>query len=273
MSESGLRIEPLNPVIGAEVLGVDLSQPLPPETQKEIHATWLKHQVIFFRDQELTLEQHKAFGRLWSELHIHPAVPHHPEHPEVLVIHADENSKGVAGAGWHTDVSCEAEPPMGSILRLEKVPEKGGDTLFSSMYAAYEGLSDKWQHFLSDLSAIHSNLHVHKRSDPAKNKEGAYYPKNEHPVVRTHPETGRKALFVNSGFTTRIVGMKPRESQATLDFLYRHVEDPNFQCRFSWRAHSIAMWDNRCVQHFATWDYYPEVRSGYRVTLEGDRPY
>ncbi len=265
-------VHPLNPVIGAEIQGVDLRAPLSEDTRKAVHEAWLAHQVVFFRDQELSLDEHKAFGQRFGELHVHPNVPHHPEHPEVLVIHADEGSKFVAGHGWHSDVSFEAAPPMGSILRLERVPSSGGDTLFSSMYAAWEALSDHWQHFLSGLTAVHESAHVHGRGYGIE-KPAEEFPQAEHPVVRTHPETGRKALFVNAGFTTRIRGMKPQESQATLDFLFRHMEQPDFQCRFQWRPHSIAMWDNRCVQHFATWDYYPQVRHGYRVTLCGDRPF
>lgn len=272
MAEPELSIQPLNPVIGAEVAGVDLSAPTSPETFKRLHAAWLEHLVLFFRDQELTLEQHKAFGRLWGELHVHPSVPSLEGHPEVLLIRTDENSKRAAGYGWHTDVSCEAEPPAGSILRLEQVPESGGDTLFASMYAAYEGLSDHWQGFLSSLSAVHENEHVHGRPGYGA-MEGREFRKNEHPVVRTHPETGRKALYVNSGFTTRIRGMRPNESRATLGFLYEHIQHPDFHCRFSWQPNSIAFWDNRCAQHHATFDYYPQVRHGYRVTVAGDRPF
>ncbi len=271
-----ISIQKLNPVIGAEIRGVDLGRPLSPTTQKQIHEAWLDNQVIFFRDQDLTLEEHKAFGRQFGELHVHPNVPSHPDHPEVLVIHADDRSKRVAGQGWHSDVSCEVEPPKGSILQLTEVPTTGGgDTLFASRYCAYEALSDHWQRFLSALTAVHESAHVHGgrhgvRKEDTRHGEFAHA---EHPVVRTHPDTGRKALYVNSAFTTRIRGMKPHESRATLDFLYGHLENPNFQCRFGWEADSIAMWDNRCVQHYATWDYYPEVRHGYRVTLCGDRPF
>lgn len=272
---AGFEIRPLNPVIGAEIHGLDLTRPLDPETQKQLNDAWLAHCVLFFRDQELTLDQHKDFGRGFGELHIHPNLPGHPEHEEVLVIHADAKSKFVAGQGWHSDVSCDRTPPKGSILRLTRTPKSGGgDTLFSNMYAAYDALSDHWQGFLSGLTAVHESSHVHGAYRPSKQdlREGDFA-RAEHPVVRTHPETGRKALYVNGGFTTRIRGMKPNESKATLEFLYRHMEHPDFQCRFTWRPHSIAMWDNRCVQHLATWDYYPEVRHGYRVTLCGDKPF
>ncbi len=270
-----ISIRPLTPGIGAEIHGVDLSQPLSPESQKQIHEAWLAHLVIFFRDQELTLDEHKSFGRRFGGLHVHPNLPSHPDHPEILVIHADEGSRRVAGYGWHSDVSCEVDPPKGSILRLTEVPASGGgDTLFASMYGAYEALSEHWQRFLSDLTAVHESAHVHggRYGVSKEDTRDGEFVKAEHPVVRTHPETGRKALYLNSGFTTRIRGMKPHESRATLDFLFRHMEHPDFQCRFRWEAHSIAMWDNRCVQHMATWDYHPGVRHGYRVTLCGDRP-
>ncbi len=271
MDKSEISIAPLNPVIGAEVTGLDLSEPLGPETFKKLHAAWLEHLVLFFRDQELTLEQHKNFGRLWGELHVHPSVPSLEGHPEILVIRTDENSMRAAGHGWHSDVSCEAEPPKGSILRLEQVPDSGGDTLFASMYACYEALSEHWQRFLSSLTAIHENEHVHGRPGYGHKKDREFRT-NEHPVVRTHPETGRKALYVNSGFTTRIRGMRPAESRATLGFLYQHIQQPDFHCRFSWRPNSVAFWDNRCAQHHATYDYHPQVRHGYRVTVMGDRP-
>lgn len=270
---SQIRVQRLTRAIGAEISGVDLRQPLAPDVQKQIYDAWLEYQVVFFRDQELTLDQHKTFGRALGELHIHPNLPGYRDHPEVLLIHADENSKGVAGHGWHTDVSCDPTPPKGSILRLEQVPEDGGDTLFASMYAAYDALSDRWQRFLSELTARHESAHVHGRSVTKAQTRAGEFAAAEHPVVRTHPETGRKALYVNSGFTTRINEMTARESRATLDFLFRHMELPDFQCRFHWSNHSIAMWDNRCVQHYATWDYFPDVRHGYRVTLAGDRPF
>lgn len=268
-----LDIRPLTPAVGAEIFGVDLTKPLDDGVVAAIRSAWLSHQVIFFRDQDLTIPQHLNFGRRFGDLHVHPNVPGHPDYPEVLVIHADEKSKSVAGHGWHTDVSCEQCPPSGSILRLTQVPETGGgDTLFASMYRAYEALSDHWQGFLSGLTGVHESAHVHGRNRARSLAEDGKFVAAEHPVVRTHPETGRKALYVNSAFTTRIAGMKTNESSATLDFLFRHMEHIDFQCRFQWHAHSIAMWDNRCVQHHAAWDYYPAVRHGYRVTLSGDKP-
>ncbi len=269
-----ISVEPLNPVIGAEISGVDLSKPLTDETFKRIHEAWLAHVVVFFRDQHMNLEQHKAFGRRFGELHIHPASPPPEGHPEVMVVHSDESSRTVAGHGWHSDVSCDREPPMASILHLTQVPSSGGDTLFASMYAAYDALSDKLQSFLSGLTATHASEHVYRgRYGAVENLRDGDYPESEHPVVRMHPETGRKALYVNSGFTKRIVGVKRAESRALLNFLFEHIRNPEFQCRFRWRADSVALWDNRCAQHHAMWDYYPEVRHGYRVTIKGDRPF
>ncbi len=274
MTYESIKVRPLTPVIGAEVEGVDLAAPLGNQAFQEVHDALMAHLVIFFRDQDITLEQHMAFGRRFGELHVHPAAPQPEAHPEVLVIHADADSKFVAGHGWHSDVSCDAEPPMGSILRLTEVPEPGGDTLFASMYAAYEGLSDRMQGFLSGLVAEHASEHVFRGRYGLKGKmRDDDYPKSEHPVVRTHPVTGRKALFVNHGFATRIGDMKRAESRALLDFLFDHVKTPEFQCRFAWRPDSIAFWDNRCTQHRALWDYRPQRRHGFRITIKGDRPF
>ncbi len=274
MPSSNLEVRKINPEIGAEIHGVDLSQELSDETIGAIRQALLDHLVIFFRDQEIDYEQHKAFGRRFSTLHVHPRAPSPDGHPELLVIHADESSKRVAGQGWHSDVSCDARPPLGSILHLTQVPEAGGDTVFSNMYAAYEALSDKMQGFLSGLTAVHDSAHIY-RGKYYEDAKGARHeqPRSEHPVVRTHPETGRQALFVNSAFTTKIVGMEREESRALLEFLYRHVERQEFHVRFRWEPNSIAFWDNRSVQHLAIFDYWPQVRSGVRVTLEGDEPY
>jgi taurine dioxygenase len=273
MTYASIQVDKLTPHAGAEIRGVDLSQPLDEPTFKEIHAALIDNGVIFFRDQHLTPEQQKAFGRLFGELHMHPAAPREvPEHPEILVIHADENSKHVAGENWHSDVSCDLEPPLGSILYMHELPPVGGDTLFASMYAAYEALSEPMKRFLEPLTAMHEGEHVY-RGRYGVNDTGKVFPKAEHPVIRTHPVSGRKALYVNGGFTTRIKQLKRPESDALLQFLYRHVETPEFHCRFRWQVNSVAFWDNRCVQHHAMWDYYPQRRHGHRVTIKGDTPF
>jgi taurine dioxygenase len=272
MTYATIQVDKLTPLVGAEVRGVDLSRPLDERTFKEIHAALVDNGVIFFRDQHLTPGQQKDFGRLFGELHVHPAAPSLLEgHPEILVIHADETSKHVAGENWHSDVSCDPEPPMGSILYMHELPPVGGDTLFASMYAAHDALSEPMKRFLEPLTAMHEGEHVY-RGRYGVDDTGRVFPKAEHPVIRTHPVSGRKALFVNGGFTTRIVQLKRAESDAVLQFLYRHVETPEFQCRFRWQVNSIAFWDNRCVQHHAMWDYYPQRRHGHRVTIKGDKP-
>ena len=273
MTYETIQVEPLSPMIGAEIGGVDLSRPLGNQTFQEIHAALLRHLVIFFRDQDIDLEQQKAFGRRFGKLHIHPTAPSAPGHPEVLVVKADANSKAVAGNRWHTDVSCDTEPPMGSILHMRELPKCGGDTMFANMYAAYEALSEPMQAFLSGLQAWHESEHVLGGTLGQKLRDGAKeYPRALHPVVRTHPETGRKCLYVNSGFTTRIEGLGEKESRALLDMLFDHVRTPEFQCRFRWRRNSLAFWDNRSAQHYALWDYFPHSRLGYRVTICGTRP-
>ncbi len=265
-----ISVDQLTPIIGAELSGVDLAGPPGNRTMDEIHRALAENLVIFFRDQHLTEEQHLAFGRRFGELHIHPAAPHAPGHPELMVIHADRESARANGEGWHSDVSCDPEPPMGSILYLRTCPPHGGDTLFASMYAAYEALSERMKAYLDGLTAIHDGSGYRGLYKGLPNKES--YPRAEHPVVRTHPVTGKKALYVNRGFTRRILGIPPDESDAILRYLYEHMENPLFQCRFRWRENSLAFWDNRCVQHRAMWDYWPHTRSGHRVTVRGDKP-
>ncbi len=268
-----LHVEPLSPVIGAEVSGLDLREPLDGRTLGLLNEALARHLVLFFRDQNLTLDQHKTLGHRFGDLHIHPAAPKNAEHPEVLVVHADGNATFVPGSLWHSDVSCDDEPPMGSILRMVDVPSSGGDTLFASMYAAYDGLSPRMQRLLSGLTAVHEGEQYYRDRYGSGHLRDATHPVAEHPVVRTHPVTGRQALYVNEGFTTRLRELPVAESDALLAFLFKHCADPAFQYRFHWEPHSIAFWDNRCTQHLAIWDYYPQVRNGYRVTIKGDRPY
>lgn len=270
MGYARIDVRPLTRHIGAEVSGVDLSR-LDDETFAEIHDAWMQHVVLFFRDQKLTHEQHLAFGQRFGDLHVHPVSPGPEGYPELLPIHADKNSNYAAGTGWHSDVSCDEEPPMGSILYLTTVPEIGGDTLFSSMYAAYDALSEPIRVMLHGLVAVHKSDHVYRGAKNQRGEQG--FPSAEHPIVRTHPVTKRKALYVNSGFTTHIKGLQQNESDALLRMLFDHVKNPLFQCRFHWQPRSVAMWDNRCAQHHAVWDYWPETRSGFRVTVKGDRPY
>ena len=274
MGNQTIEIRKSTPSIGAELSGVDLSQPLGDQQFKELHDALMDHLVLFFRDQKLSVEQHKVFGSRFGKLHVHPAAPTViADHPEIFAVHADEKSSHVAGEEWHSDVSCDLEPPMGSILYLTEVPpDGGGDTLFANMYMAYETLCEPIKKMLTGMRAIHAGEHYY-RERYAINDAGKIYPSSEHPVVRTHPVTKKKCLFVNRVFTTRIVGLKKTESDAILEMLYRHVETPEFCVRFRWQPNSIAFWDNRCTQHRALWDYYPHKRYGHRVTICGDKPY
>ena len=266
-----IEVEKLTPHVGAEIRGVDLTRPLSDQQFQDVHAALMDNLVVFFRDQELTVEQHVALGRRFGELTVHPASRDSAEgHPVVMVIKADESSRFVAGEHWHSDVSCSEEPPMGSILHLHQVPAVGGDTLFASMYAAYEAISEPIRRMLDGLTAIHDGGHYYE--DRYEGGGRADYPRAEHPVVCAHPVTGRRLLFVNRTFTTRIPQLTRAESDAVLEMLYRQVEVPEFQCRFAWRPNSVAFWDNRCVQHQAVWDYFPERRYGHRVTVKGERP-
>jgi taurine dioxygenase len=275
MGYQSIEVRKLTPTIGAVISGVDLSRPLGNQQFDEVHRALMDNLVIFFRDQKMSIESHKAFGRQFGRLHVHPNAPIGlPEHREILVIKADENSKRVAGEEWHSDVSCDPEPPMGSILYLTEVPpDGGGATLFANMYRAYETLSPPMQEMLRGLTAIHDSAKAHSFRNKATDRVDMAFPASEHPIVRTHPETGRQALYVSRGFTVRIPQLKRHESDAMLEMLYRHIETPELQCRFDWQANSVAFWDNRCTQHHALFDYFPNRRYGHRVTVCGDKPF
>ena len=273
----GLEVAPLTPTIGAEVHGVDLSRPLDEATISSLRAALLDWKVLFFRDQDITTEQHLDFARRFGELETHPFAPHKPGYPEVLAITHDENNKGRENT-WHSDVTWRIEPSLGSVLRAIEVPPVGGDTLFADMYAAYEGLSDEIKQRIEGAVAVHDFTHfrrgMRKRGVSEAEIEAfdKAYPKVEHPVVRTHPETGRKGLYVNAAFTLSIVGLEPEESDTLLRRLYAQAAIPEHQCRFRWEPNSIAFWDNRASQHYAASDYFPAVRRMERVTIVGDRP-
>jgi len=275
MSSTTLEVKLLSPHLGAEIAGIDLTSPLNNREVEELHNALNEYQVIFFRDQKLEHHSAKALGRHFGALHIHPNEPGPEGHPEILPIHADANSKRIAGERWHSDVSCDPEPPLGSILYLHTVPPFGGDTLFASQAAAYDALSPRFKTFLEGLTAYHDGGPSYRETNAklGRPENGKIYPNAVHPLVRIHPVTKRKTLFANRGFTIRINELPSDESRAVLDFLFEHSTKPDFQVRFSWQPHSVAFWDNRAVQHLAVWDYFPEVRSGFRVTIKGDRPY
>jgi taurine dioxygenase len=276
---SGLSVAPVTPTIGAVISGVDLREPLSRAEISGIEQALLDHLVIFFRDQAITPEQQIAFARQFGEISIAPISPRHAEDalpPELFVLD-QVNPEGEGADNWHSDNTFMSEPPMGSILRAVKIPSVGGDTCFASSYAAYEGLSPAMREFVDGLRAVHDITKPVRRAIAAGissvnlDELQAGWPPVEHPVVRTHPLTGRKALYVNGNSTTRIVGLSERENDLLLPFLCDHTRSPKFQCRFQWEVNSIAFWDNRSAQHFAVPDYQ-ERRLMYRVTLLGDKP-
>ena len=273
-----LSIAPLTPIIGAEIGNIDLRQPLDTATQRELRQALLDWKVLFFRDQDITTEQHLAFAGAFGELEVHPFAPHKEGYPKVLSIAHGPGNKGRENA-WHSDVTWRIEPSLGSVLRALEVPPVGGDTLFADMYAAYDGLSDEIKEKIEGKKALHDFTHFRTgmrrqgKSEAEIEAFNAQYPAVEHPVVRTHPETKRKCLYVNVGFTLHIVGMEKAESDALLKHLYAQAAIPEYQCRFRWQKNSIAFWDNRASQHYAASDYYPAVRRMERVTIIGDRPY
>ena len=269
--------------LGAELHGIDLAASLDDGAIAEIRQALLDHLVIFFHDQHLTPEQHLAFGRRFGDLQIHDYVEGMPEHRQILEVRKEEDETGANfGGGWHSDVSYLEEPALGSILYAREVPAIGGDTMFANMYLAYDALSDGMKKLLDGMTAIHSARRAYglqsnyfregKRSMKIRRSSNAER-EVEHPVVRTHPEAGRKALYVNRGFTIRFSDMTEQESAPLLEYLYRHATRPEFTCRFQWHRNAIAFWDNRCVQHYAINDYHGQRRVMHRVTVNGDRPY
>ncbi|MEY3260155.1 MAG: hypothetical protein RIT46_984 [Pseudomonadota bacterium] len=273
----GLSLTPLTPTIGAEVGGIDLRQPLEAGQVAAIRQALLDWKVLFFRDQEITTDQHLAFARNFGGLEVHPFAPEKPGYPEVLAITHNRESRGKENV-WHSDVTWREQPSLGSILRAIEIPPLGGDTLFADMYAAYDGLSDEIKAKIEGAYAVHDFAHFRKllvKQGKTPEEVEAFnklYPMMEHPVVRTHPETGRKAIYVNAAFTQHIVGMDRAESDALLKHLYAQAAIPEYQCRFRWQPHSIAFWDNRASQHYAASDYWPALRRMERVTILGDRP-
>jgi taurine dioxygenase len=273
---SRILIHPVTKAIGAEVRGVDLREPLAAEALRTLERALLDHHVLFFRDQALSPEQQIAFSRHFGPIGVPPFAPKYGDDPELVVL--DQTSpKGEGADSWHSDNTFMREPPMGSILRAVALPSLGGDTCFASMVAAHDALSPPIQRLVAGLRAEHDITrplrrgiaagHVHASLEEMQKR----WPPVDHPVVRTHPVSGRKALFVNGNSTTRILGLSERESDVLLSFLIDHVRSPEFQCRFRWEVGSMAFWDNRTTQHFAVPDY-AERRVMHRVTIAGDVP-
>jgi taurine dioxygenase len=271
-----MNVTRLSPVIGAEVFNVDLAGGVDDALFADLHRAFLDHGVLVFRQQErLTPESQIAFARRFGPLHRHPAAPGLATDPHIFVVRTHAESQIANGNEWHTDVSCESEPPLATILQLHDLPRSGGgDTLFASMEAAYRALSLPVRRFLAGLRAVHESDHVYRGryADRGVADTGKEYPMAVHPVIRTHPETGTQSVYVNRGFTTRIVDVSLLESRAILDWIFSHLERPEFQIRVNWRQNDVVIWDNRCVQHYAIWDYWPEERCGHRVSVKGDTP-
>jgi len=270
MSPSNLTVTPLTHNIGAEVSGIDLARPVTPALAKEVVDLFHTYQVLFFRDQDLDDRSQRDFAALFGPLHHFAFLPPISEDlPEVHVLDIDGATPKTANADiWHSDATFLTSPPLGSVLRVVILPEVGGDTLWASMYAAYDALSSRVQRLVEDMTAVHdsANSVVH-----ARKAVNADYQPVSHPVVRTHPATGRKALFVNKTFTTRLEGLTERENDHLLPLLTDHVRSPDFQVRFHWSPGAVVLWDNRCTQHYAVADYTGRRRM-HRVVIEGDTP-
>ena len=274
-----MKIERLTPAIGAVISGIDLNQVLNAEAQQDLQAALVEHQVLFLRQQFLQAEQQRDLAKLFGELHIHPIYPAHERVAEVMVL--DSHKQDLRDNElWHTDVTFIQTPPLGCVLSAQQVPEFGGDTLWASSTAAYAALSKPMQALLDGLSASHDI----RKSFPAARfaiteadaarfeKAKQDHPPVSHPVVRTHPVSGKKGLFVSEGFTTHINELTEAESDALLRFLFAHATHPNFQVRWHWQAGDVAIWDNRATQHFANFDYGAAHRIMHRATVLGDKP-
>ena len=275
-----LAVRPLNPTIGAVISGVDLRDDLATGVIDDMRASLLAHRVLFFEGQSLTPREQRDFAARFGELHIHPLYPGDADAPEIMVL---DNHSGNPSDNdhWHTDVTFLETPAMGAMLYAHQVPPSGGDTLWSSMVAACNALSQPMRSFLEGLSAVHDFAHAFPADGLAGSAAGRerYEAAREshapviHPVIRTHPETGEAALFVNGVFTSRIKGLRREESRILLEFLDRHIQKPEFCVRWSWKAGDMAFWDNRCTQHYAVNDYLPHRRVMTRATILGEKPF
>jgi taurine dioxygenase len=277
MSPTRISAQPVSGSLGAEVSGIDLRQPLDEDGYAGIKAALLEHLVLFFRDQDITPEQQIQFGRRFGELHIHPFIPSLKDHKEIIRLRAPSGSEDnlrLANA-WHEDLSYTYDPPLLGILRAVQVPDRGGDTMWVNLYKAYDTLSEKMQEIVGGLRAWHDVTKTYRRQELQQEGGAERYwqtfrktPPALHPLVGTHPETGRKLLYVSELTTTHIEGLSARESDALLGMLFRHIDWKELHVRFYWRKHSMAVWDNRCTAHYAVTDY-TQPREMYRVTVLG----
>ena len=268
-----IDVTPQGATLGAEVGGVDLGSDLPDEAIAEIRQALLDYKVLVFRDQPITPAQHVAFARRFGELEVHPFITGNPEHPELVRFEKGVDTGGFEN-GWHHDVTWREVPSMGAILHAIEVPPTGGDTLFSDMGAAYDGLDDAVKEQIADLYAMHDFMTAFKQQVPEGKMDEfrARYPQARHPVVCTHPETGRKLIFVNCYFTSHIDGMDDDESVALIRHLAGQANVVEYQFRVRWAPDTVVFWDNRSVQHYAASDYYPDVRIMERASIVGTRP-
>jgi taurine dioxygenase len=283
MSFQQITLRPLSGSLGAEIRGADLSKPLDASRFDEIHRAVLDHAVLAFRDQDVSHAEQIAFGGRFGELDVHPIAIGLEEHPERLKVLKPAGERASFGTSWHTDNTFFEKPSMASVLYGVTIPPHGGDTLFASTERAYEALSPVMKEMLEGLRAVHSASRAY---DPATTGEAKYkglaainykyseaiHEEHEHPVIRTHPETGRKSIFVNPMFTLRVVGFSSAESASLLAFLFRHTVKSEFTCRVQWQPGTLLIWDNRCTQHYALDDYPDHERVMYRVSISGDRP-
>lgn len=274
-----IEVRPIATALGAEIFGADLAK-LDDEMFAEIRRAFLDHLVIAIRDQDLTPAQQKTFAARFGSLSVHRFLKGLDGHPEILEIRREPTDRKVFAEGWHSDVTYQERPVLGSMLYAKEVPAIGGDTLFANQYLAYEALSPGMKSLLDGLVAVHGGRNIYgdeptsalTNSKVVVDKKAAAATETEHPVVRTHPETGRKALFVNPHYTLRFKGMTQEESRPLLDFLFAFSVRPEFTCRLRWHDGSLGMWDNRCTQHTPIDDYFGKRRVMHRVTIEGDRP-
>jgi taurine dioxygenase len=279
MAKSAIQVRPIAGAIGAEVLGVSLSTELDEDTVGAIRRAWNQHCVVFFRDQDLPPARFLTFAKRFGAVVEYPFIKGLEEFPEIIPVVKLEHEKTNFGGIWHSDTAYLEAPPMGTMLLAREVPPFGGDTMFANMYLAYEALSDGMKRLLDGLIAINTSAKAdvsRTREDRVKDSLRTDAKKEyvgEHPVVRTHPETGRKALYVNVGHTLRFKDMTIEESAPLLDFLFQHQVRPEFTCRFSWRPGSMAFWDNRCALHNPVNDYHGYRRVMHRITLAGDKPH
>ncbi len=276
MTFDTIQVLPLAPALGAEIEGADLTQPLADDVIAEIRRALLQYRVVFFRDQDITPDQHLAFARRFGGLVDYPMVTGLEDHPEIVPVVKLEGETANFGGVWHSDTTYLAEPPMGAILVARELPPQGGDTMFANMVMAYDALSDGMKDMLSGLVGVNSSAKAgvsQSREDRQKAMDAIPDPLvAEHPVIRTHPETGEKILYVNLGHTVGIKGLADEESQPLLDHLFAHQRRDEFACRFRWRPGSVAFWDNRSSQHYPLNDYHGHKRVLHRVTLAGDVP-